>query len=74
MAAPPVKDTFDMSYTAAPVMQPPEAHAPVHVRMDFMHQQLDSLGQEKAFLGDLISLGDGDNERLQGGALCCAGL
>jgi hypothetical protein len=60
-------DTFDLSHTALEMPPPPSAHASVEERIDFLNQQLDSIGMEKAILNGLHLLGNGRNQRLQGG-------
>ena len=71
-------DTFDLSHTAASLMPPPASDAPAQVHMDFLHQQLDSIGVERPILDGLLLLGSGTHQRLQGGVLLhacvrCAG-
>lgn len=51
------------------VMPQPDEDAPIDEKMDFLHQQLDSIGLERPVLNGLVLLGNGDNERLQGGLL-----
>ena len=61
-------DTMDMSYTAAGApLRPPAADAEADEKMDFIHEQLDSLGQETPVLNGLVLLGNGENDRIQGG-------
>lgn len=62
-------DTFDIVQTVRTQMPPPPPGAPVDQHMEFLHQQLDSLGSDRPLLDGLVLLGDGDNERLQGGAV-----
>ena len=62
-------DTFDLSHTAAALMPPPVAGAPVEAHMDFLQQQLDCIGVERPILDGLLLLGDGGHQRRQGGAL-----
>jgi hypothetical protein len=66
-----VVDTFDMSHTEAVLRPPPAADAPAEERMEFLQQQLDSIGMERAILNGLQLLGSGVKERLQGGVLRC---
>jgi hypothetical protein len=47
----------------------PAANAFTSERIDFMHQQLDNLGVEAEALPGLVLLGNGIEERLQGGAV-----
>jgi hypothetical protein len=61
-------DTFDMSHTAVELRAPPSAHAPLEERMEFLQQQLNSIGTARAVLGGLLPLGRGRCQRLQGGA------
>ena len=61
----PAEDTFDMVHTVATQLPPPPLGAPAEQHMEFLHQQLDSMGLEKPLLEGLVLLGD--NERLQGG-------
>lgn len=63
-----VMDTFDMSYTAVPLLHPPGPQATDQERTDFLQQQLDSFGRNTPIFDDLLSLGAGDTERRQGGA------
>jgi hypothetical protein len=63
-----VVDTFDMSHTAAELRLPPDYNAPLEDRMEFLHQQLDSIGMERAIFSGLLLLGSGRTERIQGGA------
>lgn len=67
-------DTFDMSQTSPMLLQPPSPKAPLEQRMDFLQQQLDSFGTDKPALPDLVLLGNGDRERLQGGMLSSSGI
>jgi hypothetical protein len=67
--APGVPDTFDMSHTGISLLPAPAANASTSTRIDFMHQQLDSLGVEAEALPGLILMGSGVQERLQGGAV-----
>lgn len=60
-------DTFDMSETAPILLQPPSPKASLEKKMDFLQQQLDSFGIDKPALPDLVFLGNGERERLQGG-------
>lgn len=64
----PVVDTFDMSQTAAALLEPPTADATREDSIDFLHQQLDSIGAQRDILEGLVLLGSGSHERLQGGA------
>jgi hypothetical protein len=61
-------DTFDMSHTAAELRQPPDLNSPEEERMEFLHQQLDSIGMERAISSGLLLLGSGRTQRIQGGA------
>ena len=47
---------------------PPAEAASVDERIDFLHQQLDSIGGDADVLNGLVLLGSGTHERLQGGA------
>jgi hypothetical protein len=67
----PVVDTFDMSHTATVLRPPPAADAPAEEKMEFLQQQLDSIGMERPILNGLLLLGSGVKERLQGGVLPC---
>ena len=60
-------DTFDIEHTAAPLLPPPSCNAPLTHRVDFLQQQLDSIGTDTPILDGLVLLGSGYNERLQGG-------
>lgn len=60
-------DTFDLTRTAAPVLDPPAADSSLDAKMDFLQQQLDSFGTDQIALRDLVLLGRGHKERLQGG-------
>ena len=62
-------DTFDLANTAAAPMSPPAVGAPVEDHMDFLHQQLDSIGTETPILNGLLLLGSSGHQRLQGGTL-----
>jgi hypothetical protein len=64
-----VVDTFDLSHTAATLAPPPVPAASVEEKMEFLHQQLDSIGLEKAILSGLVLLGSSQHQRLQGGGL-----
>jgi hypothetical protein len=64
-----IVDTFDLSRTAAPLAPPPALAASVEEKMDFLHQQLDSIGPESSILSGLVLLGSSQNQRLQGGAI-----
>jgi hypothetical protein len=66
-----VQDTFDLSQTDASLLPPPGANASISVKMDFLHQQLDGMGMEAEILPGLLLLGNGNDERLQGGVLQC---
>jgi hypothetical protein len=61
-----VTDTFDMSHTAASLLPPPAAST--SEKMDFMNQQLDSMGIDAEILPGLLLLGSGVDERMQGGS------
>jgi hypothetical protein len=62
-----VVDTFDMSHTAAELGPPPDRNASLEERMQFLNQQLDNIGMERAILSGLLLLGSGRTQRLQGG-------
>jgi hypothetical protein len=64
-----VPDTFDMSHTGVSLLPVPAVDASISAKIDFMHQQLDSLGAEAEALPGLVLLGSGVEERLQGGAV-----
>jgi hypothetical protein len=64
-----VIDTFDLTHTAAPLPPPPALAASEEEKIDFLHQQLDSIGTESAILSGLVLLGSSQHQRLQGGAL-----
>lgn len=64
-----VVDTFDLAHTVGAPMPPPALSAPVEDHMDFLQQQLDSIGVDRPILDGLLLLGDGGHQRLQGGAL-----
>lgn len=59
----------EVLYTAESLMRPPDEDAPLNERMEFLHQQLDSLGVTKPAVGDLVLLGRGGCFRRQGGSL-----
>jgi hypothetical protein len=63
--------TYELLYTAASLLPLPSATASSSEKMAFMHQQLDSMGNDAEILPGLIMLGSGSKERLQGGALQC---
>ena len=58
-----------MVQTAATLLSPPAQNSPIDQKMDFLQQQLDSIGTETPILDGLVLLGKGDNDRLQGGML-----
>jgi hypothetical protein len=62
---PPVART----HTAAPMAPPPSPGASVEEKINFLHQQLDSIGLESTILSGLVLLGSSPNQRLQGGVL-----
>jgi hypothetical protein len=64
-----IVDTFDLSHTAAPLGPPPEMAASVEEKIEFLHQQLNSIGPESAVISGLVLLGSSQHQRLQGGAL-----
>lgn len=64
-----VTDTFDLPHTAPPRLTEPGPDATIALKMDFLQQQLDSLGVQNPFLDVLVPLGRSANQRLQGGAL-----
>jgi hypothetical protein len=63
-----VVDTFDMPHQDAPLLPPPLPDASSSLKVDFLHQQLDSFGTGAEIMPGLLLLGSGDDERLQGGA------
>jgi hypothetical protein len=63
-----IVDTFDLSHTAAPLGPPPEIAAGVEEKIEFLHQQLNSIGPESAVISGLVLLGSSQHQRLQGGA------
>jgi hypothetical protein len=65
----PVTDTFDMTNSSTVLPAPPPRHATVEQKMEFLQQQLDSIGRERPILSGLLLLGSGVKDRLQGGAL-----
>jgi hypothetical protein len=65
----PVVDTFDLPHTAALLASPPLPAASEEEKLEFLHQQLDSIGSEKAILSGLVLLGSSQHQRIQGGAL-----
>ena len=68
--APSESETFDFYKTVNMTRTPPPAAgSPVEDHMDFLHQQLDSIGMERPMLNGLLLLGSSGNQRLQGGAL-----
>ena len=69
----PAVDTFDLTHSMAP-LPPPGTGASVDAKMDFLHQQLDSFGLDTEVLGGLVLLGNGVQERLQGGSHLPAAL
>jgi hypothetical protein len=64
-------DTNELPHTAASLLPLPPAAASTSEKIQFLHQQLDSMGDDAEFLPGLIMLGGGNKERLQGGALQC---
>jgi hypothetical protein len=58
-----------MTYTAVQLRPPSSPQTDLEGRMEFVQQQLDSIGTEKTILSGLRLLGSGRNQRLQGGAL-----
>lgn len=60
-------NTFDVSTNVAPLLPPPGAAAANDAKLEFLHQQLDSLGTEKPAIQDLVLLGNTGRERRQGG-------
>lgn len=50
------------------VMSPPQIGATIQAKMQFMHCQLDSIGESVEVLNGLFLLGGGAQERLEGGA------
>jgi hypothetical protein len=64
-----VVDTFDLSHTAEPLGPPPELAASVDEKIEFLHQQLNSIGPDSAILSGLVLLGSSQHQRLQGGAI-----
>jgi hypothetical protein len=64
-------DTFELPHTTTTALMPPPAStASSPEKIEFLHQQLDSMGMDAEILPGLILLGSGNKERLQGGALC----
>ena len=70
----------DVSYTGTPatttqgtsrIYDPPSEEASKLKKMEFLEQQLDSLGTEQAFMDRLVLTGSGAFERMQGGAPLC---
>ena len=64
-------DTFDLTQSVVAgvsLLHPPAEAASVDERIDFLHQQLDSIGGDADVLNGLVLLGSGTHERLQGGA------
>jgi hypothetical protein len=61
-------DTFVTQCTADVLLFPPPANASSSEKIDFLHQQLDSMGVDKEILFGLRLLGRGGRQRLQGGA------
>lgn len=61
------QDTSNMSFTVATLLPPPKDDATADDKMDFLHQQLDSVGTDKPAINDLVMMGCGDRERIQGG-------
>jgi hypothetical protein len=64
-------ETFAMRYTTDTLLPPPASKASSAEKIDFLHQQLDSMGVDAEILPGLLLLGGGNRERLQGGALQC---
>jgi hypothetical protein len=62
-----VVDTFDMTHQDRPLLPPPSPNASSSLKVDFLHQQLDSIGTNAEIMPGLLLLGSGDDERLQGG-------
>jgi hypothetical protein len=62
-------DTFEFPHTATTLLAPPLSTASSPEKIEFLHQQLDSMGMDAEILPGLILLGSGNRERLQGGAL-----
>jgi hypothetical protein len=64
-------DTFELPHTASSLLPLPPTTASSSEKIEFLHQQLDSMGTDAEILPGLIPLGSGSKERLQGGVLQC---
>jgi hypothetical protein len=58
-----------MRYTTDGLLPPPPANASSAEKIDFLHQQLDSMGVDAEILPNLFLLGGSGTERMQGGVL-----
>lgn len=65
------KDTFEMTQTVPDFLPPPGPNASADDRMEFIHQQLDGFGGDTPMFDDLLPLGCGASERMQGGRILC---
>ena len=61
-------DTLDMTESGLMLLLPPGPSCSQTEVFDFLHQQLDSFGTDQPAFEDLVLLGGGKEERMQGGA------
>jgi hypothetical protein len=64
-------ETIELPHKKRPALLRPRPHAKASIaeKIQFLHQQLDSMGKDAEILPGLILLGIGGKERLQGGVL-----
>lgn len=62
-------DTFNLTHSVEHVEMLPQPgdNATLEEQFDFLHQQLDSFGQDEPAIDDLVFLGSSSSERMQGG-------
>jgi hypothetical protein len=63
-----VVDAFDMAPQDHSLLPPPPTNASISSLVDFLHWQLDSFGTNAEIMPGLLLMGNGDDERLRGGA------
>jgi hypothetical protein len=56
-----------MSYKDASLLPLPPPDASSSLKVEFLHQQLDTLGMDAEIIPGLLLLSGGNDERLQGG-------